>query len=619
MSCSDGEGEEERLKAGLKGPTDKRSCQDILWLILFIAFWVGMFVIGGWAIHNGNPYRMLYGSDDFGNVCGRSNNEVYNSDGSVLANSGFDMTGRAHLYYYDIVSSTNLRKECISTCPTSNSLTCTGPGDCDSCQVLDTGDNCPTIQPKQYETTELPYIHRCYPVANGVTPDTLLNSIAGDINSDGELTQIMSDFAAGGMKILWCCLIALGVSIVVIALMRCCVAPFVYTVLILAVGALIGLTAFLFHEFKQRKNKYDDTPEDQRLDQDKRNWQLLEAASIIMLVFTVLVIIILIAMRNRIRLAVAIFEEAAKALTCMPSLYLTPLTTYIGLLALFAYWIVVYVFLASSTVPVTNGTTVIGYNKQKNYDKMWWYHLFGLLWGSQFILASEQLIIASAVAMWYFSRDGGPRGAWCQGVYRLVRYHLGSVALGSLIIALIQLARFILEYVQRKCGNTQSTVVKVLLKILACCLWCFEKCMKFINKNAYIEIAIYGYSFCRAACAAFKAILANILRVAAVNFVGLLVLFMCKLLVVTIICIIAIGWLKDDDSIRFYGLLVLVIGIFTWFIADAFTDVYKMAVDTILLCFCEDSNINNGKDKPYFASDNLVKFLNGSNVAEASK
>jgi hypothetical protein len=32
-----------------------------------------------------------------------------------------------------------------------------------------------------------------------------------------------------------------------------------------------------------------------------------------------------------------------------------------------------------------------------------------------------------------------------------------------------------------------------------CCLWCCEKCLKFLNRNAYIEIAIYGKSFCRSA------------------------------------------------------------------------------------------------------------------------
>ena len=62
-------------------------------------------------------------------------------------------------------------------------------------------------------------------------------------------------------------------------------------------------------------------------------------------------------------------------------------------------------------------------------------------------------------------------------------------------------------------------ILKVILKCLQCCVACFEKFMKFININAYIEtgrnfqfvdnhkylfLAIYGYNFCRAAMKAFQ-------------------------------------------------------------------------------------------------------------------
>ena len=75
-------------------------------------------------------------------------------------------------------------------------------------------------------------------------------------------------------------------------------------------------------------------------------------------------------------------------------------------------------------------------------------------------------------------------------------------------------------------------IVKVILCCIQCCLWCFEKCLKFLNRNAYIETAIYGYSFCRAAFTAFMLILRNILRMAAVNSIGSLVLFLAKVVVV---------------------------------------------------------------------------------------
>ena len=33
-----------------------------------------------------------------------------------------------------------------------------------------------------------------------------------------------------------------------------------------------------------------------------------------------------------------------------------------------------------------------------------------------------------------------------------------------------------------------------------CCLWCLEKCVRYISKNAYILTAMFGYNFCKSSC-----------------------------------------------------------------------------------------------------------------------
>lgn len=47
---------------------------------------------------------------------------------------------------------------------------------------------------------------------------------------------------------------------------------------------------------------------------------------------------------------------------------------------------------------------------------------------------------------------------------------------------------------------------------MKCCFWCLEKCLRYLNKNAYIGIAIYGKNFCKAAKDAFFLLLRNALR-----------------------------------------------------------------------------------------------------------
>ena len=44
-------------------------------------------------------------------------------------------------------------------------------------------------------------------------------------------------------------------------------------------------------------------------------------------------------------------------------------------------------------------------------------------------------------------------------------------------------------------------------------MWCFEKIVKFISKNAYIMVAMKGKNFCRSTKAAFLLILANLAQV----------------------------------------------------------------------------------------------------------
>ena len=94
----------------------------------------------------------------------------------------------------------------------------------------------------------------------------------------------------------------------------------------------------------------------------------------------------------------------------------------------------------------------------------------------------------------------------------LCRFHTGSLAFGALIIAIIQLIRIILAYIQKKLKkNKESKIAHAILTCMQCCFYLLEKVFKYINRQAYIEIAIYGYDFCTGACKAVKLILRNII------------------------------------------------------------------------------------------------------------
>jgi Plasma-membrane choline transporter. len=71
--------------------------------------------------------------------------------------------------------------------------------------------------------------------------------------------------------------------------------------------------------------------------------------------------------------------------------------------------------------------------------------------------------------------------------YNLVRYHLGTVAMGSLIIALVQFVRAILAAIQYQVKGHENAVSRCVFRTCQCCLYCFEKVLKYLSRNAYIE------------------------------------------------------------------------------------------------------------------------------------
>jgi hypothetical protein len=58
------------------------------------------------------------------------------------------------------------------------------------------------------------------------------------------------------------------------------------------------------------------------------------------------------------------------------------------------------------------------------------------------------------VCIWYFAQGGKgddkARFALCTGIKWLFRYHMGSIAFGALIIAIMQMIKLAMEYIRRK-------------------------------------------------------------------------------------------------------------------------------------------------------------------------
>lgn len=243
---------------------------------------------------------------------------------------------------------------------------------------------------------------------------------------------------------------------------------------------------------------------------------------------------LIIVLAKRINMAVSIVKEAARAIGAMPMLIFSPIIQIVGLVIFLIPWFIYIVYIASSgdmTIDPNTGYRVFSYDTNSKYAFL--YLLFCWFWTSEFIIACGQLTLALAIAAWYFTRDKSTigNGTFIWAAKTTTIYHIGTAAFGSLVIAIILTIRAIIAYIQRKAKKSGNKLLEYLMCVLQCCMWCLEKIMRFINKNAYIQTAIYGYSFCKAARSAFFLVLRNILRVAAVNLVADFVLLLGKVLI----------------------------------------------------------------------------------------
>merc|ERR1712137_1355415 len=120
--------------------------------------------------------------------------------------------------------------------------------------------------------------------------------------------------------------------------------------------------------------------------------------------------------------------------------------------------------------------------------------LFTYLWNAAFMIALGQLLIAGAVAVWFFTPKDEKRKVLSvkESLRIAFRYHIGTVAFGSFIVALVQFIRYVLQYFEQQAKAQKNQLLACVLKILQCILYCFEKCIKFLNKNAYIQVALLG-------------------------------------------------------------------------------------------------------------------------------
>merc|ERR1719327_358045 len=117
-------------------------------------------------------------------------------------------------------------------------------------------------------------------------------------------------------------------------------------------------------------------------------------------------------------------------------------------------------------------------------------------------------------------------------------------------------------YLSKQAKAQGNKIMEIVCKIFAYCLWCFEKSVKFLNKNAYIQVALMGTNFCKSAKEAFFLILRNAVRFGVLGSLGFVVHFLGKYLICTATGVLGFVLLEemhgDAASVPYVCILVYV-------------------------------------------------------------
>ena len=512
-----------------------------------------------------------------------------------------------------------------------------------------------------------------------------------DLRGTGE--RLLADFAGYWWILLLGFVFAMIISFGWIMLLRLATKVVVWLSIVVCLALLLTATSFSFYKYSQLLAEGDNANQDDiflppvisslsSYYYNKNTWLGL---GIILGVITLIVILVLMFLFTRIQIAIELLEEASKAVAQMPATLFFPIGPFLIQILVILWFVVVGMFLATSgtkeykVVDANTAVTCLNPATQKMFvtnekcdpttfpteecsqncpadgcpqcvfhkfgpslAESWLQVLnfFGLFWILFFVAALGEMVLAGAFAGWYWTLDkSGPMEnvGIMQSFGRTCRYHLGTLAFGSLVLTFVRMIRVLLEYIEDKLKEkgADNPAIKCLLCCCKCCFWCLENFIKFLNRNAYIMTAVYGYNFCRGAKKSFTLLASNAARALVLDKVTDFILFLGKIIVVTIVAAVTFTLFSAnvstalDLNINYQFVPMVIIILCSYAIATTFFSVYRsvsqflpaniftnprnplsMAVDTIFLCFLEDIEKHDGSEgNPYFMNEDLMRIL----------
>ncbi|RNF09165.1 solute carrier family 44 protein member 2 [Trypanosoma conorhini] len=634
---------------------ENRSCTDIFFMIVFILFLGAFAALGFIAFKSGDLRGVVFGNDYLGYACGdgagppgfanhvpedalfQSKKWAENTRVWYPLPLMQEVTDVLHISSY-----LNLGI-CVKECPKTNpeglkellADNMTGPN-LKKMQVYSYGDVSKTGHPVS-AASKMYAVYHTSSILRKCLPDLTQPPEVGKKLSSPYLEKAYTFILQGVNEVAnsWrviaieagICLVACFIFVI---LMRFCVSVVVWLILfciflLLAGGG--GIAFFLFHT--RGESSYLPVAGVQKYS------NLFLVLALVLWFLAIIYMFVILALCSKIRLVCAIIKISGRVMGSAPTMIFLPFAATLAILAFFVWAVLVGLCLYSakesgtaySLVPLSealrfqdvplvkvNETQFFKVasqvlNSRYSLEYFLIADLFGFLWTMAFLNAACFTTIAFVSVFWYFSSlcnddKSVPICGVCKAVFWTVFYHTGTLALGSLLIAIIQTIRFLLAYLAKKAQSMlhDSALICCLACYLECFLAYFERVISLINTNAFVMMCLTSQCFCVSACRAIEFILSYTVELLFLTGFVSVVIFLGELFVVAACCASAYFLCDVPElatDIRVYVMPLIVIGVMAFLLSRAFFGVYESAATALLMCYCYDLKVNASRAMYY--------------------
>jgi len=221
--------------------------------------------------------------------------------------------------------------------------------------------------------------------------------------------------------------------------------------------------------------------------------------------------------------------------------------------------------------------------------------LLSYYWVHQVLANTIHVTTAGTIGTWWFVPDEANScfsSAIQDSFCRATTYSFGSICFGSLVVAVVQSLRTLVQMTR------DSEDMQILTCLLDCILACIQDIVEYLNKWAYVYIGLYGFGYIEAGRNVFQLFEQKGWTVIITDDLADNVLFMVSvgvgLLTGLVGMVLAIA---DPNLLAGVGLGEsagsggFIIGLLVGFVfTSILMSVVASAVNTVIVCFAESPN-----------------------------